>query len=156
MIGAVMALVVAAGAATTPIPPKPSYALMQLFRNLDERITSDTCDSSTTSYKGKRVGELLSTWIDSKPTVTDPASKLVPDRKFSIYCDEGNVLVKGHYQEAWVCSLWVEQNKEDIGGELHWYLRKDTKGYLRGVFRCHEQSDPPVPPEGPSPPKKKR
>jgi len=156
---AIVGLLAAEGAANArAVPPKPSYALSQLFKNLNDKIPSDTCDGiepNPASYKGKPVRTLLSDWIDSKPDAKNP-DEPNPTRKFFVACEDANVVVKGRTTEGWVCSLYIEHNKENVGGVFSWYLTRDRKTFIRGEYHCHETSDPPVPSDGSAPPKKKQ
>jgi hypothetical protein len=116
---------------------KASEAMMVLFKNLDDRISSKSCDSlDGTSYKGKTVGELLAARLGAEvPEGTE--------RKFSVECVDTTVSPKPGGKKSvagWACTLFIERpgKKDDGGGTLTFYLSKEPKRYLRDLIRCNE------------------
>ena len=113
---------------------KASDALLVLFKNLDDRITSPTCDSADEpSFKDKTVGFLLASRMGAQvPEGTE--------RKFSVECVDASVPPNGKRSyEGWACTVAIERasRTKDIGGGVFtFYITKDGRKYLRKESMC--------------------
>jgi hypothetical protein len=147
MTALALTLLLAASGEPTSNPKgsiKTSEALMILFKNLSDRITSPTCDSKDEqSWKGKTVGELLAGRLGAQ--VAEGT-----ERKFSVECVDATVPPYGkrHY-DGWACTLSVERasTTKDIGGGVFtFYVTKDGRRYLRGQSMCLHWKEFEAPP----------
>jgi hypothetical protein len=113
---------------------KASDALLILFKNLDDRIPSPTCDSKDEpSWKGKTVGELLASRLGAQvPEGTE--------RKFSVECVDASVPPYGKkHSDGWACTVSVERasTAKDVGGGVFtFYIAKEGRKFLRGQSMC--------------------
>jgi hypothetical protein len=141
----IAAVVLAALLAASPLwapgsEPKPSTslkhsdALALLFKNLDDRIPSTSCDDEGgPSWKGKTVGELLASRLGADVSAG-------AERKFSMECWDGTYPPKPDSKRlvgGWACTLYIERNEKDAGGGLLTFrVSKEPRRYLRGQVGC--------------------